>query len=343
MKWRVAAGFLSATLVFLQAGCIQTQLPEAAETAPAEPAAAFPARVTWRELAPATQPRSEHCSAVHEGKIYTIGGFPYPHEAVTTGPFAFAATASVEVYDTVTGRWSSGPDYPVAVDHHSCAATGGSVYVFKDANSYRLDLSKNTWLPIQRPPSPHDAGTAATDPSTGKIFLSSGRTEASLHIYDPKTDAYEEAASLEVRRDHAGSAFVEGVYYVAGGDVAGHAWNTASIEAYDSLADEWYQRAPMETPRGSVAVTAWYGRVVVLGGQNQTTDRDDPLGFGQPSSNLVEAYDLKRDAWTKLPPMPKPRHGFSAVTWLDKLYAVGGAPVEGIAGSSTLQVLEAAP
>lgn len=343
-RWGPLVATFAALLV---AGCLEAPPANEPRGNPDEGApilpVPLPGKLVWRQLAPAPTPRAEHAAAVLDGKIYSIGGYFINNnvDGVALGPGAVISLASVEIYDIATDAWSAGPDYPVTLNHEAAAAIDGYVYVFYGSNSFRLSPAKMRWEPIADVP--HGSVTAAADPATGKIYVAGGSGAASR--YDPATDTYERLADYPTRRNHVASAFVGGKYYIGNGDVNGHAVNTGNTEEYDPAANAWTTRTPNPVVRGSTVGTEWFGRFVVLGGQNQTTglDEGDPVGFGQPAYDDVHAYDSFTDMWTELPPMPHGRHGFGAVTWEGKIYAVEGAPQEGVSGFADLTVLEPVP
>jgi N-acetylneuraminic acid mutarotase len=341
------ATIAAVALMMSLGGCLQTGPADGdpSNEVPSVPSLPeLPAKLQWRQLAPAPTPRAEHAAAVLDGKIYSIGGYYINNniDGVALGPGAVISLASVEVYDIKTDTWSAAPDYPVTLNHEAAAAHDGFVYVFYGSNSYKLDVAKNAWIRITNVP--HGSVTAATDPDSGKIYVAASNGRISR--YDPKADAYEELPDYPTPRSHVASAFVGGKYYIGNGDKQGHAITTANLEEFDPIANTWTTRAPNPVVRGSTVGTEWYGRFVVLGGQNQSLAMNDPnstdyIGFGEPAYDDVHAYDPTTDTWTELPPMPHGRHGFGAVTWEGKIYGVAGAPQEGVSGFAELIVLEA--
>ena len=85
-------------------------------------------------------PRTEVAAAASGTRIHVVGGFRADGTTVAT----------VEIFDTATGRWERGPDLPVAVNHPMAATVGDVVYVFgghladntQSASVFRLDGSE---------------------------------------------------------------------------------------------------------------------------------------------------------------------------------------------------------
>lgn len=339
-------GRLAATFsILVVAGCLEsapTDIPEGSDAPALEAAPPIPDKLLWRQLEPAANPGGEMSAAVLDGKIYIVGGrLTYNNvDGMAAGPGSVITLRTLEIYDIATDTWTTGPDYPVQVDHYVIIGHEGFVYVFFGDNSYKLDVAAMEWKPIAPPPESHGAGTGGLDAATGKIYLAGG--SLTLHRYDPVADAYEELAPPTIQRDHTAGAFCSGKFYLGNGDVDGHSITTADLEIFDPAAGAWTLGTPNPVNRGSTAGACWMGRFVVAGGQNQSTgvDQGDLIGFGQPAYDDVHAYDDATSTWVDLPAMPHGRHGFGLVSWEGKLYAVKGAPQEGVSGFADLTVLE---
>jgi non-specific serine/threonine protein kinase len=82
--------------------------------------------------------------------------------------------------------------------------------------------------------------------------------------------------------------------------------------------DNWTTLDPMPKVVGSVGVAFVAGRVVAVGGESTTT-----------ASDAVQAYDVRKRAWSQLSSLPKPRHGVAVAAIKDSLYVIGGAAAAG--------------
>jgi len=73
-------------------------------------------------------------------------------------------------------------------------------------------------------------------------------------------------------------------------------------------------------PKNTGAVGAAYaaGRIVAIGGEGATTVSKD-----------VQAYDIRRQAWSQLPSLPEARHGVAVTAVKDVIFAIGGAAAAG--------------
>ena len=127
-----------------------------------------------------------------------------------------------------------------------------------------------------------------------------------------------------------GAAVCDGSVYVFGGHmgkahdysqdtVSGAMWrlSLSKLDAWEALAGG----EPLQSP----GVTAWKGKVCLAGGMQP---RNEPGA----SSRLLSLYhaalfDPGKNAWEQLPPLPEPRSSHALALIDDKLYAVGGWPL----------------
>jgi hypothetical protein len=77
----------------------------------------------------------------------------------------------------------------------------------------------------------------------------------------------------------------------------------------------------MPTARGGLAATATLGFVIAAGGEaNSTFDE-------------VEAFDITRRRWRRLPNMPTARHGLGVVAVGSRVFVLAGGPQPGLSYS----------
>ena len=104
---------------------------------------------------------------------------------------------------------------------------------------------------------------------------------------------------------------------------------TGQLDAYDPAADAWTTLAPMPTPRGGLAMVAFEGRLVVLGGEVAGTPR---------LLDAAEQYDPASGAWSAFPKLQRPRTGLGADAWDGRIVVVSGASPGGAPGSDAPEV-----
>lgn len=266
----------------------------------------------WQARAPLDEVRQETAVVAFGGEVWVLGGF---------GAGA-AVSARVDVYDPRTDRWRPGPSLPEPMHHANVAVVGGSIVVAgslrgagftADGRTYVLAPPSTTWTPRTVMPAGTERGGALVAALDGKVVVAGGLRGGAVPLvsaYDVAADRWEGLPSLPTARDHGAGVVVEGTFFAVGGRGGALAAHTAEVLALDVAAGAWRARAPMPTSRAGIAAAVRDGKVVVFGGE----------GNGGASTGVfadVELYDPARDAWTRLPPMPSPRHGMGAATAVD--------------------------
>ena len=310
----------------LLAGCTYFEDP-APSQAPLRPAApAEGGGPAWRRLAPVPTERTEVAAAAVGRRIWVLGGY------AADG----ATLATAEVYDTVTGTWTRGPDLPVAVNHAMAATLDGVLYVAGGNDGHvpsdqvaRLDGDR--WRRLAPLPRGRQAGgLVALD---GRLYLVGGVVEGGLasdtQVYDPAADRWTPAPGLPTPREHLGAAAAGGRVYVVGGRTGGIGSNLAAAEAFDPGAGRWAPVAALPTARGGLAVTATArGQVVAVGGEAAATFPE------------AEALDTRTGRWRSLPPLPTPRHGLGVVAVGEVVYVLAGGPRPGLHTSTANEAID---
>jgi N-acetylneuraminic acid mutarotase len=150
----------------------------------------------------------------------------------------------------------------------------------------------------------------------GRIYLIGGFNTVTnvpsdrVHVYDPATRAWSEAAPLPAPRGGHAAVVMGGEIHVLGG---GNSRSTiADHDAYDPAANRWRARAPLPRSQGSPAAVAFGGWLYAIGG------RSGPGDFGN-----VDVYDPAADAWSAGPAI-EPRGTAGAVAYCGAIYLFGG-------------------
>ena len=113
-------------------------------------------------------------------------------------------------------------------------------------------------------------------------------------------------------RDHLVVAF----------DVPSREAALALAEVYDPRSNEWTALAPLPEPVSFATAAATRGRAVVLAGETGPAT-------GTTAPAPAWSYDVSADAWSILPPAPRPRSGAAAAWRGDAVYVLGGAGLDG--------------
>jgi cell division protein FtsA len=130
----------------------------------------------------------------------------------------------------------------------------------------------------------------------GKVFAiagydANGQSTATVEIYDPRTNAWQKAASLPIATNHNAAATVNGQLYAFGG-------TSPRAFVYDAGRDAWTEVASMRHVHGGTpAVAVIGGKIYVAGGTGA-----DMVG------NELEVYDPGADKWQAPTPMEVTRN-----------------------------------
>jgi N-acetylneuraminic acid mutarotase len=151
----------------------------------------------------------------------------------------------------------------------------------------------------------------------GKIYVlggypSSRVPQASVQIYDPKTNQWSMAAPLPVAMHHPVVTGTHGKVYSFGGQLT--SGDTPRTLAYDPALNSWADLANMPTARGAGASAVIGDKVYIAGGR-------------PPGENAFEVYDIPNNSWGVLPDLPAtyPNRNHIAAAALDgKVYVAGG-------------------
>jgi N-acetylneuraminic acid mutarotase len=161
--------------------------------------------------------------AVHDGKLYAIGGYE-----------GKANSGAVEVYDPVADSWTSRASLPTPRDHLAAATVAGKVYAIggRLKGDYHRNLSvteiydprTDKWIRAPDLPTARSGITAAE--AGGRIYVFGGEgadgTFSDNEAYDPSRDAWQAMAPLPTARHGLASAVVDGrIFVISGGPTPG--------------------------------------------------------------------------------------------------------------------------
>ncbi len=296
----------------------------------------------WSTAAPIPVSAEEVYGIAANGKLYVFGGL---------AP-GWKPMGMVFEYDPATDRWTRKRDMPVFMHHVALATVNGRIYVFggfvlpekgpaswQPVNTtWEYDPATDNWRQMAAAPVARGAHNAVVVDNRihviGGAGLHPGSKETALHparphralgtheVFDPAKNAWSTRADMPTPRNHGAAAAVDGRIYVIGGRIGSvfitTASNTDIVEEYDPATDQWGRLlAPMPNPRSAVAWGVHGGRIYVVGGEVRL--RDYWAAFA-----AVDAFDPKSNTWTRLPPMPLPRHGLAADFIGNRLHVVSG-------------------
>jgi len=249
---------------------------------------------TFRQPMPWASAESNGAGVIN-GKIYVTAGWGWDwSRARFVTPFF--------MYDPAANTWTRKRDLPVApppagsdqeryaAGHGVSGVIDGKLYVvsgcfedhdregFEEACNplfYRYNPATDGWV---RLPSPF--AETARHPSIGGVIAGRFYVVAGgkFSVYDPATNQWT-PRNAPTYRAAAASAVLGGKLYVMGGyrDAWDH-WETLDVTVlYNPASDTWARRAPLPSPRDSIAATT-----VLVDGK----ERIEVVGGGAPGNNI---------------------------------------------------------
>ena len=306
----------------------------------------FGKNVHWTNLAPVgTGVRQEHSTVALGNNIYILGGITLEQSA--SNETSTPTLDLVDVYSISQNTWRAVAPLPKPMNHANAAVVDGKIYVlgglaagyvwnaFPDC--YVYDPETNYWKTLPPMPAEQARGSAAMGVHKTTIYLSGGMRSLSGHphglqdtvstvtSYNTESGVWKTLPDLPAPRDHAGAALIKNTIYVLGGRTHGqvNVRNTTYVFDVHSPEAGWTQKADMPTARGGLATGVIGSVVYTFGGEG------NPAPGSNGVYNQTEAYDTRKDTWTRLAPMSIPRHGTSATSIGGGIYIPGGSVAQG--------------
>ena len=244
--------------------------------------------------------RYRHSAEAIGTKLYVVGGRLLNDDLVAT----------VDIFDTVAGSWSTSATQLDSAQQTSdaCSWTMGlDIYV---AGGYTAAYEAKKTVFKWTPTTTNAAWTAVAN------------------MANPRGDCRAVA-----RRDHT-KAWVIGGYDSAD-------WTTAvsHFESFDVTTGAWATMAALSSARGDKAAVFWNDAVYALGGENKDSTGTTVV------LDTIEAYDAPTDAWTVASArLPAPKSRYAAAHYGGSIYVFGGQTTAvGTTHPVTSEVYEVAP
>jgi Kelch motif len=298
---------------------------------------------TWQTLETPTA-----CTARHENALAAV-----KNKLVLVGGRGVKPT---ELFDTQALTWEKKSETPLEMNHFQAVTYQNEVYVlgaFKGSyphetpipNVYIFNPDKGEWRQGPAIPADRLRGAAGCVVFNHKIYLVCGIQDghwdghvAWLDAFDPKTNTWSKLPDAPHARDHVSAAVVDGKLYVAGGRRSTAKINQVlnltepAVDVYDFKTNTWTtlpESLNLPTQRAGNSAVALGHQLLILGGES---------GSQTPSHSEVEALDVKKMTWSKLPNLNQGRHGTGAVVLKGKVYTVAGSGNRG--GGPELNTVE---
>ncbi len=280
---------------------------------------AAPPAGRWQMLPSMSTPRLDFTATrLLDGRVLMVGG--------RTNSFAYAPggapTASVELFDPTTNKFSRAATFGVARSGHSATllksgkvlVAGGDGGGFGTAEVY--DPSTDSWASTG-PMNTRRTDHVAVPLADGRVLVSGGApmtyigfgpqgssaSKLPAEIYDPATDSWRLAATPMFDRPVRPTATLmkDGLVLVVGGQYMDNSSDEAfeRSEIYDPRSNTWSEATP-EVRAGArqfqAAVALPNGRVLIAGGARDFQ-----------ATSYASLYDPASNSWTQLPNMHENR------------------------------------
>jgi hypothetical protein len=259
----------------------------------------------WQVANPMPHVVSEFAAASVGAKAYVLTGLSTVNGVGT-------ATSEVQVYDTVSGQWSTGPQAPNARAGATAAVVGSRIYLMGGYNAANptglalvdvLDTQTGVWSTGPVAPTARFYSCSATIGSS--IYLVDGTqstldspSTSALESLDTTTGTWSTLASASFSVSHPGCAVLAGLLYVNGGDASSAGFSELiASQWYDPILNIWSSTSYFSYNRTRHASVAIGGRVIIIGG------RSDAGGI-EAVTAATEAYTPASNSWSIRAPMP---------------------------------------
>ncbi|GMT19929.1 hypothetical protein PFISCL1PPCAC_11226 [Pristionchus fissidentatus] len=239
---------------------------------------------TWSPSKPMTSVRSRIGIAVHDRKVFAIGGFDGKDRLDLC-----------EAFDTESNEWSTMPPLHRKRSAMATAVLDGTIYVcggYDGVSSLACVETFDTrrrspeWRPAAAMNKPRSAsGSCVLD---GVVYVIGGHDGMAIFTggerFCPEKRVWEEIAPMTTKRCRLGVAALNGKIYAAGGYDGTSFMST--VECYDPAKNEWTPVSNMNIRRCRSSLAVSHGKLFVIGGFD---------GLNNLSS--CEVYDPSRDEW----------------------------------------------
>ncbi len=263
-------------------------------------------------------------AAALQGEIYVVGGYDNS-----------APIADTQVFNPATNVWRTGVPLPAPLENAAAAVVDDVLYVIGGDDStggspptntvWAYSPKTKTWSTKAAMPTARNVAAAVVANSNIYVIggwdgVFSGNGLATVESYNPATDTWAEEAPLLVGKWHpsAGSfgTTVTG-YTIVVPDGAAQCCPsdfTGDNESYNVSTNDWTSLDADPIARGFACFGSIGSKLYVAGG-------NDTQG---PALGVTESYELSKNAWKTLAPIPQDTIEPSSAVHKGRLYCFGG-------------------
>jgi N-acetylneuraminic acid mutarotase len=263
---------------------------------------------TWLTKASMPTPRGYFAIAAYQNKIYCIGGAVGMAPVDTRSLSTHYMTSNVnEVYDTLTGTWTTRSPLPEAGMQISAQQVNGKIYVVGLARIYVYDVASDSWTNKTSMPLPASGSAVASAVCDNKIVVTRKyfvgnnlHADMQTWIYDTTENSWSQNSSAPTVVGLGGAQATSGIaaprrVYVLGLTTEQYPPCSAN-EVFDPETGVWGTAAPTPTNRSEFSVVMVNDRLYVIGGflysprsltLTNLNEEYTPIGYGYPDSQYL--------------------------------------------------------
>ncbi|ACL75456.1 Kelch repeat-containing protein [Ruminiclostridium cellulolyticum] len=210
-------------------------------------------------------PRQGMAVAAKDGNIYVIGG-----------KVGSKYLGLVEMYNTMTDKWTKMADMPTIRQGAVAANVNGKIYVIGGSNSTKYfrnveeyDPVNNRWSTVSKTPMPTARDTAGVAVVNGEIYVVGGFNSTNKFLncvesYNPAEDKWETKTSLNVARRALGVCQLNNIIYAIGG--RNNEGDLGVVEVLDPITGTWKEKTEMSMKRSYLSIVPINSSIYALGG-----------------------------------------------------------------------------
>lgn len=258
-----------------------------------------PLTESWTFTSSMASGRAWHTATrLTNGKVLVVGG--------KNGPSTTAFVSTAELYDGLTGNWSSaGTLLNPRINHTTTLLSDGQVLVVGGRTLEYSILDKaelynpqtNSWRLTAPLPQSRELHTATILPNKQVAIVGGSSDNGSLTyialLYNPATETWQPAAQPAQKRiEHSAILLPNGKLLVAGGtDLNGQSLKSA--ELYDPDKNYWFNLPDMSFVRHAFPLLMLPdGKVMATGGRDALHNEIKTIDFFEPAQPSYTRYNM---------------------------------------------------
>jgi N-acetylneuraminic acid mutarotase len=277
-------------------------------------------------------------TAVFQPAVGVLGSLIY----VVGGESGSGPISNTQIYHATTNTWSTGGSLPTSLNGGMGAVVKGTLYVIGGSTNGSATQTNAVWA------------------------------------YSTKTKTWTAKAAMPTARQDAAIVVEKSIIYVIGGYNASIGGYLATVESYNPLTNTWTEEAPLLSAKGEIAAGLLGTTIVVPDGytgsvftgdnegynavtntwkslKSDPTPRNSPCGASigalmysaggansltQPALTVMESFNLSKNSWTTLAPMPTGGIAAGAAVYKQQLYCFGGWTAVGGSVINNVQIYQ---